>query len=112
MRFADKFGVDKEVLWETLHGACDADLGGGVFKYRLARDGEGTSGGARAIVAMKSGERVVLMHGFEKKDMANITSKELISFKKAAKIYLGLSEREIAIALKDKALTEITSKNY
>ena len=46
MRFARRFEVEDEALWETVNGAYDADLGGGVFKYRLAREEEGSSGGA------------------------------------------------------------------
>jgi hypothetical protein len=55
MRFARRFGIDDEVLWKTVNGACDADLGGGLFKYRLARAGEGASGGARALIAVRVG---------------------------------------------------------
>jgi hypothetical protein len=67
MRFARRFGIGDEEIWDIVCGPCDADLGGGVFKYRLARDGEGSSGGARALIAMKTGQRAVLMFGFEKK---------------------------------------------
>jgi hypothetical protein len=83
-------------------------LGGGVFKYRLARHGEGTSGGARALIAMKVGQRAVLMFGFEKKDLANIKSDELIEYRKAARIYLGYSEEEMTAIVRNKALTEIS----
>jgi hypothetical protein len=65
MRFARRFDISDAELRRAVNGAYDADLGGGVFKFRLARRGEGTSGGARAIVAMKVGLRVVLMYGFE-----------------------------------------------
>jgi hypothetical protein len=85
MRFARRFGIDDKALWETLNRAHDADLGGGVFKLRLARQGEGVSGGARALVAMKIGKRAVLMFGFEKKDLANIKPDELKGYRKAAK---------------------------
>ena len=51
----------------------DADLGGGLFKFRIARPGEGARGGGRALVALKVGCRAVLMFGWEKKDMENIT---------------------------------------
>jgi hypothetical protein len=108
MRFARRFGIDDEALWETVNGPCDADLGGGVFKYRLARKGEGTSGGARALIAMKVGQRAVLMFGFEKKDLANIKSDELREYRKAARIYLGYSEEEITGIVKRKALIEIS----
>lgn len=90
----------------------DADLGGGVFKFRLARQGEGTSGGARAIVAMKVGLRIVLMFGFEKKDMANIKSDELRAFRKAARGYLGYSEEEITAIVRQKSLAEIAKPSF
>src|ERR1035441_3940096 len=63
LRFARRFGISDAELWQAVQEDCDADLGGGVFKFRLARLGEGTSGGARANVAMKVGLRVVLMYG-------------------------------------------------
>jgi hypothetical protein len=106
-RFARRFGISDETLWETVSGPCDADLGGGLFKFRLARQGEGSSGGARALIAMKVGQRAVLMFGFEKKDQSNIRPDELRAYRKAAGIYLGLSEDEIAVILKQKALSEI-----
>jgi hypothetical protein len=82
MRFARRFGVEDEALWETVNGTYDADLGGGVFKYRLAREGEGSSGGARALIAMKAGKRAVLMFGFEKKDLANIKPDEMRGYRR------------------------------
>jgi hypothetical protein len=84
MRFARSFGIGDREIWDTVNGACDADLGGGVFKYRLARQGEGSSGGARALIAMKAGKRAVLIYGFERKDQANIKPDELKGYRKAA----------------------------
>ena len=107
MRFARRFGIGDGALWETVNGAWDADLGGGLFKFRLARQGEGSSGGARALIAMRVGQRAVLMFGFEKKDQANIGPNELRAYRKAAGIYLGLSEDEIAAIVKQKLLSEI-----
>jgi hypothetical protein len=86
LRFARRFRIGNEDLWNTVSGPFDADLGGGVFKFRVARHGEGSSGGARALIAMKAGTRAVLMFGLEKKDMANIKQDELQGFRKAAKI--------------------------
>jgi hypothetical protein len=106
-RFARRFGIDDEALWETVNGTFDADLGGGLFKYRLAREGEGSSGGARALIAVRVGQRAVLMFGFEKKDLANIKPDELKAYRKAAKIYLGFSDDEIIAVVKAKALIEI-----
>lgn len=107
MRFARKFGVSDQDLWDAAQRDPDADLGGGVFKFRLAREGEGTSGGARSIVAMNRGQRIVMMFGFEKKNLSNIDAKELKGFKKLAKIYLERSELEIDSLVKSGELTEI-----
>jgi hypothetical protein len=109
MRFARRFGIGNQELWNAVNGTFDADLGGGVFKYRLARQGEGLSGGARVLIALKVGRRAVLMFGFEKKDLANIRPDELKAYRKAAKIYLGYSEEEITAIVKEKALFEIVS---
>lgn len=107
MRFARGFGSSPQNLWDAIQKTPDADLGGGVFKFRLAREGEGTSGGARAIVAMKVGLRVVLMYGFVKKDLENIEKNELKEFKALAKIYLGFSEEKMSELVREKVLTEI-----
>jgi hypothetical protein len=107
MRFARRFGIGAKEIWHAVNGPYDADLGGGVFKYRLAREGEGSSGGARALIAMKIGQRAVLMFGFEKKDLANIKLDELKGYRKAARIYLGYSEAEITAITKQKAIFEI-----
>ncbi len=110
MRFARRLGSGEQDLWEAVQEKPDADLGGGVFKFRLARKGEGTSGGARAIVAMKARQRIVLMYGFEKKDLANIRPDELKQFKASAKIYLGFSEKQMSDLVERQVLTEIKPK--
>lgn len=107
LRFARAFGAAPADLWAVVHQAPDAVLGGGVFKFRLARKGEGRSGGARAIVAMKIGELAVLIYGFEKKDQSNISHSDLIGFREAAKTFFELSEREITRLIAQAALIEI-----
>ena len=59
------------------------------------------------MIAMRVGQRAVLMFGFEKKDQANIRPDERRAYRKAAAIYLGLSEDEIAAIVKQKLLSEI-----
>ena len=48
-------------------GLIDADLGGHVFKKRVAIQGRGKSGGARVLVATNLEDRWFFMFGFEKK---------------------------------------------
>lgn len=111
MRFAEQMGVSSAELWDALQHKSDADLGGGVMKYRIARPGEGTSGGGRAIVAVQRRERIFLMFGFEKKDLANIKPDELKDFRKAAKAYIALSKDALTKLVKLKTLTEIKAAN-
>lgn len=43
-------------------GLIDADLGGGVIKQRIARHGEGKSGGFRTIILLRICERALFVH--------------------------------------------------
>jgi len=88
-------------------GQPDANLGGGVFKIRIARRGEGKSGGYRVIVFFKSGERTFFVHGFAKSDMANISRKELMRAKKQAKTLFSMTDSQIQNALNEKVFEEI-----
>ena len=88
-------------------GLVDANLGGGVIKQRIARKGEGKSGGFRSMVLFKQGEKAVFVHGFAKKDFANINQKELKALKKLAGIILGYSEAQMAVALASRTLVEV-----
>ena len=106
-RFASRMHVSDEDLWKAVLSPPDADLGGGLFKFRIARPGEGARGGGRALVALKVGCRAVLMFGWEKKDMENITPKELKVYRLLAKSYLRFTEGEISIAVNGGTLLEL-----
>ena len=110
-RFADKEGIKDSELCETVNrleaGQSDADLGGGVFKARVARPGEGKSGGYRVIVFFKSEERTFYQYGFSKSDRANVDQKELRLYKKIAKTKLAMTEKEITDAVNAGELIEI-----
>jgi hypothetical protein len=107
VRFARRMHVPEAALWKTVLSLPDADLGGGLYKFRIARPGEGARGGGRALIALRVGSRAVLMFGWEKKDMENIGSRELKIYRNLAKRYLRFSEVEISIAVSDGTLQEI-----
>lgn len=88
-------------------GVIDADLGGGVVKQRIARAGEGKSGGARCIILFRFQGRAVFVFGFEKKDVGNIKANELAAFRELADVILGYSDAEIAKRVADGALIDI-----
>ena len=60
-RFAAQEGIQDEVLCDAVKradgGLVDADLGGGVIKQRLAREGRGRSGGYRSIILFRTANR-------------------------------------------------------
>jgi hypothetical protein len=110
-RFADKEGITNAELRETVNrlevGQADADLGGGVYKVRVARPGEGKSGGYRVIVFFKSEERTFFAFGFPKSGMDNIDEKQLRNFKLAAKTIFSYSEKEIDERVKNGLFIEV-----
>ena len=110
-RFANKEGITDTELRQTINqleaGQADVDLGGGVFKVRVARPGEGKSGGYRVIVFFKSEERTFYAYGFPKSGMDNINQKQLRNFKLAAKTIFKYSDEEINERVKNGLLIEI-----
>ena len=99
-RFARKAGITDTDLRKAAQlaneGLIDADLGGGVIKQRIARAGEGKSGGSRSIILFKRNSRAVFVYGFEKKDLANVKPNELEAFRELATVVLGYAEAEMA----------------
>jgi len=110
-RFAKKEGILDADLREAAArleaGQADADLGGGVYKVRVARPGEGKAGGYRVIVFFKSGERTFFVYGFAKSDKANIEDDELQGFKRDAKTDLSLTDEQINDRLRKGTLIEV-----
>lgn len=58
---------------EMESGLIDADLGGHLYKKRVARPGAGKSGGYRTLLSARIGHRYVFLHGFPKNRKENIT---------------------------------------
>ncbi|MGI4854311.1 MAG: type II toxin-antitoxin system RelE/ParE family toxin [Janthinobacterium lividum] len=111
MRFAKKARIADYDLWQAAQrandGLVDADLGGGVIKQRIARAGEGKSGGSRSIILFKLNNRAVYVYGFEKKDAANIDRREVEAFRELAEVILGYSDVEIEQRVSDGALFKV-----
>ena len=88
-------------------GMIDADLGGGVIKQRIAREGEGKSGGYRGILLYRAGERAFFVYGFAKNTQDNIGAGDLAAFKAAAGAYMAMKDEAIAELIAIKRLKEI-----
>ena len=88
-------------------GLVDADLGGALYKKRLARQGAGKSGGYRTLLSARVGGRHVFLHGFSKSDKADITPKEKLALQFAGKVFLDLSDEALSRALRSGVLMEV-----
>jgi hypothetical protein len=110
-RFARKVGLADAKLLQAAQdvaaGHYDADLGGGVFKQRVARQGGGKSGGFRTIILFRVGSHSFFAHGFAKSDKANVSAKELKALKRLADVLLGFSEEQLKAAQTAGELNEV-----
>ena len=92
---------------EMENGLIDADLGGLLYKKRVARPGGGKSGGYRTLLSARLGNRYVFLHGFPKSDKANITQDEKKALQFAGKVFLELSADALSKALLSGVLLEV-----
>ena len=92
---------------EMKRGLFEADLGSGLFKKRIARPGQGKSGGYRTLIATNRNSRWVFVYGFAKNERSNIDKDEEQALKKLGEYFIELSEAALAKACKAEELTEV-----
>jgi hypothetical protein len=110
-RFARREGITDRSLAEAIEraerGMIDADLGGGLIKQRVARPGQGRSGGYRTIAAYRARGRAVFLYGFAKNEREDIDPDQLLSLREIAAAWLAADAEKIQLALEDGALQEV-----
>ena len=92
---------------EMERGLLGDDLGGLLFKKRVARPGAGKRGGYRTLLAYGAGDRYVFLHGFAKNARENISGEEKRALQFAGRVFLGLSGSDFANALRSGVLLEV-----
>ena len=111
-RFAKKSEISDAALCRAVRdaeqGLIDADLGGGVIKQRVAREGEGKSGGFRTMILFKTGTRAFFVHGFAKNKVDNISDNDLVLLRRLAAEMLNYNETELTQAINNSLLIEVT----
>jgi len=114
-QFARKNLIEDDALCALVQtmvlGAIDADLGGGVYKQRLSRKGQGKSGGYRTILLLRFGRIAMFAYGFAKNDRSNIDQADLARFRRLAKEVFGYDDKEIEQLVRRGALQEICSED-
>ena len=110
-RFARRERITDESLRESIdraeRGVVDADLDGGLIKQRVAREGQGRSGGYRMLVAYRVQDRAVFLYGFAKNEQENISPDELASLREIAAVWLDADTDRIANAVEARELQEV-----
>ena len=110
-RFARHEGIEDKSLREAIEraerGLIDADLGGGLIKQRVARQGKGRSGGFRMIVAYRMKDRAVFLYGFAKSDRENLEPNELMTARVVAAGWLAADAERLARAIQENEIQEI-----
>ena len=111
-RFAAREGIEDAALCEAVErvakGLVDADLGGGVVKQRIARRGQGRSGGFRVLVVFRRGDRAFFVHGFAKSDRENLRRKELMALRTLAGEMFGLDGLGLEAMLANGTISEVS----
>ncbi len=100
-----------EAVRRAEDGSIDADLGGGLIKQRVARQGKGRSGGYRLIVAYRSKELAIFLFGFPKSARENIEPDELLTLRDIATSWFEASLEDIEKAIRDEVLQEVLVEN-
>jgi len=110
-RFTRRERITDESLREAIdraeRGIVDADLGGGLIKQRVAREGQGRSSGYRMMVAFRREGRAVFLYGFAKNEQDNIGQDELASLREIAAMWLDADAKQVAQAIAEKELQEV-----
>jgi hypothetical protein len=111
IRFADKAGISDAALCRAVRdaeqGLVAADLGGGVIKQRIARPGQGKSGGFRTLIVFRAGKRAIFVHGFAKNEKDDIEKDELLALRRLAAELLAYDDKTLAGVLASGVLVEV-----
>ena len=110
-RFARGEKLPDEKLIEAIErvsrGLVDADLGGGLIKQRVARKGEGRSGGYRMMIAFRGQDFSVFLFGFAKSDEDNVDDRQLAVLRRFATSWLSADATVIKAAVERGELIEV-----
>jgi hypothetical protein len=97
----------RQAIARAERGLIDADLGGGLIKQRVARKGQGRSGGYRVIVGYRAHGRAIFLFGFAKSERENIGPDELTFLRKLAENWLAAGAAMIREEIRAGNLQEI-----
>jgi len=98
----------QQAVKEIIGGKVDANLGNNLYKKRIATRGRGKSRSVRTLLTYSANNRTFFLYAFEKNQQANITPKETSALQELGRFYLKLSDVELTVRLKNRAIIEIS----
>lgn len=99
----------QQAVEEIEAGMVEANLGGNLYKKRIATRGRGKSGSVRTLLTYFAGNKAIFLYAFEKNERANITDKEKRALQELGNFYLKMNNRESEARLKTGAIVEIVN---
>ena len=97
-KWSEKNSIGNENLLKAIKNLDkkqgSVNLGGGLYKIRVSRSGQGKRGSFRTIVVYKKSDIVIFVYGFSKNEKENLDKEELKFFKKLAKDLLIIDKSE------------------
>jgi len=84
---------------------------GASSKQRVARKGQGRSGGYRMLIAFRAAHRSVFLFGFAKNERDNIDDDELATLKEIAAVWFAADTGKIERAIAEGLLVEVKYEN-
>jgi hypothetical protein len=111
VRFTRRERISDASLCEAVRraelGLLDAQLGGGVIKQRVARPGQGRSGGYRVLIAYRPLTLSVFLYGFAKSERDNVNDDELATLRDIAKGWFQVDANTLTRAVADGLIQEV-----
>ena len=97
-----------QVATEVVAGQVEADLGGGLFKKRLAREGRGKRGGYRVLIGYKKPktQRIIFLYAFHKNARATIADKEKEALSLVAQAFMAATDAQVGLLIKEGSIVE------
>ena len=99
-------------ITNLIEGKGVVDLGGNIFKLRIASKNKGKRGSYRSIIVYKEEARIIFISAFAKNEKSNLSKAELIDIKDTAKSLISFSDEEFQILVDRKSFFEITREKY
>lgn len=110
-KWAQKEELSDLLLRQAVHemevGLVDADLGGHVYKKRIALKGHGKRGGVRSIIAYRASDKAFFIFGYAKNAKDNMSAEEKKIAKAFASELLAYSDEQLNTLFKNGKLIEV-----